>query len=81
MDMSGGDMSSAPLNDTGVDFSNETQALNFLGEILDDTFLQIDGNNAATNFWYGIAVVLGLAALCNIVWTTTLCSRYSAFTT
>ena len=74
-------MSSAPLNDTGVDFSNETQALNFLGEILDDTFLQIDGNNAATNFWYGIAVVLGLAALCNIVWTTTLWSRYAAFPT
>lgn len=70
----GGD-SSAPLNSSGVDFSNETQAFNFLQEILDDTYLQIDGNHAATHFWFGIVVVIGLAAIWNLLWTIRLRER------
>ncbi|KAL1896562.1 ferric-chelate reductase Frp1 [Sporothrix stenoceras] len=63
---SGGD-SSMPLNASGVDFSNATQAFNFLQDILDDSTLQIDGNHAATHFWYGVVVAVGLTAVCNFV--------------
>ncbi|KAI9737641.1 MAG: hypothetical protein M1818_005645 [Claussenomyces sp. TS43310] len=46
MDMGsmGGASSDAPLNDTGIDFSNPDDAATFLGEILDDTDFQVDGN-------------------------------------
>ncbi|KAL1966261.1 hypothetical protein VTN77DRAFT_4614 [Rasamsonia byssochlamydoides] len=71
----GGD---TPLNASGVDFSNQTQAFNFLQEILDDTYLQIDGNRAARKFWYGVVVVVGVAAICNIIWGATLRARLRA---
>lgn len=72
--MGGG--SSAPLNTSGVDFSNQTQAFNFLQEILDDTYLQIDGGNVARIFQYGMVVAVGAAAMCNIVTRRRLSSRY-----
>jgi ferric-chelate reductase len=54
MDMSMGGGSSSmtltPLNDSGVDFSNFTQAYNFQQEILDDTILQVIANEYATDF-------------------------------
>ena len=75
MDM-GDDSSSMPLNDTGVDFSNMTQAMDFLGEILDDTDFQVIGNAFARYFWYGIVVVIGIAAGFNIIQKTTLRMRY-----
>ncbi|CAK7224397.1 ferric-chelate reductase Frp1 [Sporothrix curviconia] len=81
MDMDGmgsGDDSSMPLNATGVDFSNATQAFNFLQDILDDTTLQIDGSNAAKRFWYGVAAVVGLAAVCNFVSAVSLKLRLRA---
>lgn len=71
-----GEASSAPLNDTGVDFSNNTQAMDFLGELLDDSDLQISGNAFARYFWYGIVVVIGIAAVFNIIQNTTLRVRY-----
>jgi ferric-chelate reductase len=74
MDM-GVDSSSATLNDTGVNFSNETQAFNFLQEILDDSDFQVTGNAFARYFWYGIAVVIGIAALFNIIQVITLKMR------
>ncbi|PWY89851.1 hypothetical protein BO70DRAFT_384879 [Aspergillus heteromorphus CBS 117.55] len=64
---SGSMPSSGPLTDVGVDFSNYTQAFDFLQDILDDTTLQITGNQAARRFWYGIAAVVGMATLCNII--------------
>lgn len=72
----GGDPSSTPLNDTGVNFSNETQAMDFLGEILDDTDFQIDGNAFARYFWYGIVAVIGIAAIFNIIQKATLRMRF-----
>ena len=55
-----------PLNDSGVDFSNETQAFNFLGEILNDSYFQAVGNQYARYFWYGILEVIGLATIFNL---------------
>jgi ferric-chelate reductase len=75
MGMGGGDSSTGPLSPAGVDFNNETQALDFLSAILDDTYLQLDGNNAARNFWYGIVVVMVIAGICNAIWQLTLHSR------
>lgn len=64
--MGSGPSSLTPLNDTGVDFSNYTQAYNFLQEILDDSILQVIANSYARSFWYGIVVVIGLATLFNV---------------
>jgi ferric-chelate reductase len=76
MGMGGGGASSmAPLNDSGVDFSNETQAYNFLQEILDDTMLAPIGNQFARSFWYGIVVVVTIAAICHAVNVVILKSR------
>lgn len=68
MDMSLGSESSSltPLNDSGVDFSNFTQAYNFQQEILDDTILQVIANSYARYFWYGVVVLIGLATIFNI---------------
>ncbi|KAH8125939.1 hypothetical protein FP744_10006252 [Trichoderma asperellum] len=79
MDM-GGDSpsSSSPLNATGVDFSNETQAFNFLQEILDDSTLGVVGNQYARYFWYGVVVVISLASLCNMAQRSVLWMRLRA---
>jgi ferric-chelate reductase len=74
MDM-GADSISAPLNDTGVDFSNGTQAFSFLQEMLDDSDFQITSNAFARYFWYGVVIVIGIAAVANIVQMTTLKMR------
>jgi ferric-chelate reductase len=66
MSMGGGGSTLTPLNDSGVDFSNFTQAYDFQQEILDDTILQVIANTYARYFWYGIVVVIGLASLANI---------------
>ena len=73
--MGGGD-GSAPLNASGVDFSNETQAMDFLGAMLDDTVFQIDGNTYARYFWYGMVVFVGVAGISNAIWRATLQMRY-----
>jgi ferric-chelate reductase len=65
--VSAGGSSTVALNDSGVDFSNETQAFNFLGEILDDSQFQIDGNRYARYFWYGTVVVIAIAGIFNAV--------------
>jgi len=59
-------MTITPLNDSGVDFSNFTQAYNFQQEILNDSILQIIANQYATDFWYGIVVVIGIATIFNV---------------
>jgi ferric-chelate reductase len=74
--MSGmGGVGLAPLNASGVDFSNETQAMDFLGAMLDDSILQVDGNMYARNFWYGMVVVIGVAGISNAIWRTALNMR------
>ncbi|KAL9074196.1 MAG: hypothetical protein Q9161_002390 [Pseudevernia consocians] len=73
-----GDDSSSALNASGLDFSNDTQAMDFLGEILDDSDLQISGNAFARYFWYGVVVVIGITAICNFVQKTILRLRIRA---
>lgn len=77
MDMMG--MSSStdgPLSPDGVDFSNATQANDFLGDLLDDSTLQVVGNTYARYFWYGVVVVIGIAGLVNVVSQASLRYRY-----
>jgi len=82
MDMSGMDMGSdgssmiMPLNTTGVDFTNATQASDFLSDLLDDTELQVIGNQYAVYFWYGIVVMIALVALINAFRVVALRIRY-----
>lgn len=64
-----------PLNSSAVDFSNATQAFNFLQEILDDSVFQVTGNQYARYFWYGVVVVIGIAGIINVVETVTLKNR------
>ena len=75
MSMGDGDGMDMPLNDTGVDFSNTTQAEDFLSEILDDTDFQVIGNAYARYFWYGVVVLIGITAILNVIQKTTLRMR------
>ncbi len=72
----GGAPSGSPLNASGIDFSNSTQAAMFLGEILDDSAFQIEGNMYARNFWYGVCGVIGLCAIFNTTQKLTANMRY-----
>ena len=51
--------------------------VDFLDKILDDSDLQVAGNAFARYFWYGIVVVIAIAAIFNIVQKTTLRLRYT----
>ena len=71
MDMNGGTSSSTPLEPDGIDFSNQTQAADFLDAILDDDELKVISNAYARYFWYGLAVAIGVATFFNLVrWIT-----------
>jgi ferric-chelate reductase len=61
----GGAPTDSPLNASGIDFSNSTQAADFLGEILDDTEFQVDGNMYARNFWYGVCTFIAVCVFFN----------------
>lgn len=71
--MTGG--SWVPANASGVDFANQTQAFNFLQQLLDDTRFQPAGTAGAQAFWYGVVAVVGVAALLNIIWRIILRTR------
>ena len=75
MDMGDGGGGSGPLSSKGVDFSNETQAAEFLEALLNDDELKIIGSAYARYFWYGVAVAVAVAATVNLVQITTLRSR------
>lgn len=75
MDMGGGGGGSGPLSSKGVDFSNETQAAEFLEALLNDDELKIVGSAYARYFWYGVAVAVAIAAIVNLVQIMTLRSR------
>lgn len=70
-------MSSVTLNATGVDFSNETQAFDFLEEILDDSIFQVTGNEFARYFWYGAVVVIGITTMVNVAQKVIRRTRYT----
>lgn len=74
--MGAGGSSSGPLNATGVDFSDPDQASDFLEQLLDDSVLQVMGNAYARYFWYGVVVVIGLAAVFSFARQEILRARY-----
>ena len=76
--MAGGGSSTTltPLYATGYDLTNATQAFDFLSQMLDDSILQICGNEYARNFWYGVVVVIGLTGILNLMWRVKLKLRY-----
>ena len=78
MGVTSGGSSPGILNATGVDFSNDTQAMDFLGQMLNDTYFQVVGNKCARYFWYGIVVVIGVVAVYNAVWRRTLQTRWAS---
>lgn len=63
----GGSSLDTPLNSSGLDLNNATDAATFLGEILDDTELQVIANGYARDFWYGVVVIIGLASILNVL--------------
>jgi ferric-chelate reductase len=60
---------SGALSTAGVNMTNATEQfrMDFLTKILDDTELQFISNSYARRYWYGVVVVIGLAAVLNIV--------------
>jgi ferric-chelate reductase len=60
--------SSSPsaVSTVGMNMSNETVQMDLLIDILYDTELQVTSNSYATRFWYGIIVVIGIAAAFNL---------------
>lgn len=73
--MSSMDGSDGALSPDGVDFSNATQATDFLTALLDDSTLMVTSNQYARYFWYGIVVVIGIAGLINVFTQLTLRMR------
>jgi hypothetical protein len=52
----------------GMDMSNDIDPrMDLLMTILDDTELQVIANFYAVRYWYGVIVIIGLAALLNVV--------------
>ncbi|KAM0140302.1 hypothetical protein ACHAP3_002600 [Botrytis cinerea] len=78
MTMGGAPTDGSALNATGFELSNMTQAADYLGEILDDSVFQIDGNAAARHFWYGVCAVIGIAAFFNFAQKITIFFRLRA---
>jgi ferric-chelate reductase len=53
---------------SGMDMSNATDPrMDLLMQLLDDTELQVISNSYAKRFWYGVVVIIGLAALLHII--------------
>lgn len=65
-----------PLYTTGYDLTNETDAMTFLSMMLDDSVIQVWGNDYARYFWYGVVTVIGLFATHNLLWRANLKLRY-----
>ncbi len=74
----GGAPTDSPLNASGIDFSNSTQASTFLGEILDDSVFQIEANMYARNFWYGACAIIGICAISNVTQKAIVRMRYGS---
>ena len=69
-------MASVLLSDAGMNMTNSTVAMDFLGEILDDSDLQPVDIAISQAFWYGITAVIGIATFFNLFWTAVLKARY-----
>ena len=57
------------------DLHNETQAAEFLEQMLDDSILKYDAQKYSRYFWYGVLVFIGMVAAYNAVWKGTMILR------
>jgi len=64
------------LTDAGMNMTNYTVAYNFLQDILDYTAFQSIDEAISRAFWYGIVIVIGIAAIANIIQWGTLKTRF-----
>ncbi|KAL7269290.1 ferric-chelate reductase Frp1 [Rhizina undulata] len=79
MDTSSDSLSGGPdLSDAGMDMTNYTVAYDFLQAILDDSILQPYDYAVARAFWYGIVIVIAIAAVANLTSWATLKARIRA---
>jgi hypothetical protein len=79
MDSSGMMNDSMPmpdLTDAGLNMTNYTVAYNFLQDILDYTAFQPIDEAISRAFWYGIIIVIGIAAIANLIQWGTLKARF-----
>ena len=75
MDSMAGGQSQPGLTPAGLDLSNDTDAMTFISEILDDSELQPIDVSITRAFWYGIVVVIVVAAIVNIFHVVRIRSR------
>jgi hypothetical protein len=76
MDMNSSEAMPPDLTDAGMNMTNLTIAYNFLQDILDYTGFQPEDQTIDEAFWYGIVIVIGIAAIFNLIQWTTLKIRY-----
>jgi hypothetical protein len=76
MDMNSSEAMPPDLTDAGMNMTNLTIAYSFLQDILDYTGFQPEDETIDEAFWYGIVIVIGIAAIFNLIQWTTLRIRY-----
>ena len=64
------------LSDAGMNMTNYTVAYNFLQDILDYTGFQPMNEAISRAFWYGIVIVIAIAAIANFIQRATLHARF-----
>jgi len=64
------------LTDAGMNMTNSTVAYNFLQDILDYSGFQPMDEAISRAFWYGIIIVIGIAAIANLIQWATLKARF-----
>ena len=64
------------LTDAGMNMTNSTVAYNFLQDILDYSGFQPMDEAISRAFWYGIIIVIGIAAIANLIQWGTLKARF-----
>jgi ferric-chelate reductase len=65
-----------PLSDFGLDMTNVSVQSDFLDSILDDGGSLPMNFQMARAFWYGIVLVIGIAALIHLIQLAKTSSRY-----
>ena len=56
-----------PLEPRQFDLHNETQAMDFLAQLLDDSALQYIARDFSRYFWYGIAAIIAIFSAKNLL--------------
>ena len=64
-----------PLNPSQFNLHNETEAMDFLGQLLDDSILKYDAQAYSRYFWDGTVVLIVACAAYNVFWRSSLILR------